>query len=246
MIGYPCPCCGYLTLGEEPGTGSYEICPVCFWEDDPIQFEDPTYSGGANIISLEESRINYLKFGACSKERLRNVRNPLNDEKPTNIQLEQVDSKSEILKRLETCEQILLGEEDEYTNEYFQVARPACFIGICSGGHGLKPSGFFDYRDDAAWIGYNSKITKVNLSSLCKEFTVELDHLFYTFLDQSYAGSIIAVYELGLIRIGSQGETIWNHSTDVITEFADEGNLISLQTDSGAHKIDKKTGLACD
>jgi hypothetical protein len=24
---YPCPCCGYLVLDEEPG--SYEICPIC-------------------------------------------------------------------------------------------------------------------------------------------------------------------------------------------------------------------------
>ncbi|MGW2848911.1 CPCC family cysteine-rich protein, partial [Streptomyces sp. NPDC001274] len=27
---YPCPCCGHRVLGEMPG--SYEICPVCFWE----------------------------------------------------------------------------------------------------------------------------------------------------------------------------------------------------------------------
>lgn len=26
-----CPCCGFLTLDER---GTFEICPVCFWEDD--------------------------------------------------------------------------------------------------------------------------------------------------------------------------------------------------------------------
>ena len=26
-----CPCCGSLTL---PAGGQYELCPVCFWEDD--------------------------------------------------------------------------------------------------------------------------------------------------------------------------------------------------------------------
>jgi hypothetical protein len=26
-----CPCCGYYTLD---GRGGYDICPVCFWEDD--------------------------------------------------------------------------------------------------------------------------------------------------------------------------------------------------------------------
>src|SRR5262249_6030280 len=28
---YRCPCCHCLTLHER---GGYEICPVCFWEDD--------------------------------------------------------------------------------------------------------------------------------------------------------------------------------------------------------------------
>lgn len=28
---FACPCCGYLTLDER---GEFEICNVCFWEDD--------------------------------------------------------------------------------------------------------------------------------------------------------------------------------------------------------------------
>jgi Cysteine-rich CPCC len=28
--------------------GSYEICPVCFWDDDLVQLRWPTYAGGAN------------------------------------------------------------------------------------------------------------------------------------------------------------------------------------------------------
>jgi hypothetical protein len=46
---YYCPCCGYKTLSEERSWG---ICEICFWEDDPIQFEDPDYEGDANVQSL--------------------------------------------------------------------------------------------------------------------------------------------------------------------------------------------------
>lgn len=35
MKKYTCPCCGYKTLEEEV-RGSYEICPICFWEDDSV------------------------------------------------------------------------------------------------------------------------------------------------------------------------------------------------------------------
>jgi hypothetical protein len=48
---YPCPCCGYYTPYSEP-PGSFEICEVCYWEDGSVQFNDPTYAGGANKPSL--------------------------------------------------------------------------------------------------------------------------------------------------------------------------------------------------
>ena len=75
---YPCPCCGYHTLSEEPG--SYGICPVCYWEDDKFQRENPDYAGGANHISLNEGIANYRKFGACEARFLPLVREPLGEE----------------------------------------------------------------------------------------------------------------------------------------------------------------------
>lgn len=78
---YTCPCCGYKTLDEEP-PGTYEICAICFWEDDPIQFEDPDYEGGANCISLKTAQQNVLNFGASDLASLSSVRKPTaNDEK---------------------------------------------------------------------------------------------------------------------------------------------------------------------
>ena len=41
-----CPCCGNLTL--EGDSGDYDICAVCFWEDDPVQLRDPAYKPGAS------------------------------------------------------------------------------------------------------------------------------------------------------------------------------------------------------
>lgn len=75
----PCPCCGYLTIGEQP-PGMFEICPVCFWEDDNVQFEDPNYTGGANRVSLNQARENFKLFGAVSREFVGQVRKPLPEE----------------------------------------------------------------------------------------------------------------------------------------------------------------------
>lgn len=76
---YPCPCCGYKTF-DVPANGSYDICPVCFWEDDPVQLKNPDYVGGANHISLRQAQKNFLEFGACEKNMKSHVRAPREDE----------------------------------------------------------------------------------------------------------------------------------------------------------------------
>lgn len=81
MCAYPCPCCGFLTRSEEPH-GTYEICPVCFWEDDPVQFEDSDFSGGANTVSLNKARENFRSLGASSLAFVDQVRAPTDDELP--------------------------------------------------------------------------------------------------------------------------------------------------------------------
>lgn len=53
-----CPVCGKYQFVEE---NDFDICPVCGWENDGVQMEDPDYSGGANEMSLNEAREAYRK-----------------------------------------------------------------------------------------------------------------------------------------------------------------------------------------
>lgn len=72
-----CPCCGNRTL--DPEDSAFEICPVCFWENDPSQVRYPDETG-ANDISLNEARKNYAEFGACAERFIDYVRKPLPEE----------------------------------------------------------------------------------------------------------------------------------------------------------------------
>ncbi|HEY9683395.1 MAG TPA: CPCC family cysteine-rich protein [Oculatellaceae cyanobacterium] len=54
----PCMCCGHPTILER---GSYEICEVCNWEDDPVQANYPDMSGGANEESLNEAKATFFR-----------------------------------------------------------------------------------------------------------------------------------------------------------------------------------------
>lgn len=73
-----CPCCGFLTLESY---GHFDICDVCFWEDDLLQRGKPDYGGGANVPCLNEARENFRAFGACEREALEFVRPPTDEEK---------------------------------------------------------------------------------------------------------------------------------------------------------------------
>jgi len=50
-----CPSCGFFTI-EDNFYGTYDICPVCNWQDDKLQLANPACKGGANPISLIESQ----------------------------------------------------------------------------------------------------------------------------------------------------------------------------------------------
>lgn len=67
-------------LHEEP-CGSYFICPVCFWEDDDVENKKPGYQGGANRVSLNEAKKNFILHGACEKRFAHKVRSPIFEEK---------------------------------------------------------------------------------------------------------------------------------------------------------------------
>ncbi|MBO0609867.1 hypothetical protein J0911_12605 [Myceligenerans salitolerans] len=56
---FPCPCCGHQVFDQLPG--SYEICGICFWEDDAVQLRWPDYRGGANRPSPVHAQANDAK-----------------------------------------------------------------------------------------------------------------------------------------------------------------------------------------
>ena len=77
---YHCPCCGYLTLF---GRAGFEICQVCYWEDDGQDDHDAEeVRGGPNgDLSLAKARKNFKAFGASERKYCDSVRPPTENER---------------------------------------------------------------------------------------------------------------------------------------------------------------------
>jgi hypothetical protein len=59
---YRCPCCNFKTLY---GRAAFEICPVCYWEDNGQDSHDADIvRGGPNgVLSLKKARENFARIG---------------------------------------------------------------------------------------------------------------------------------------------------------------------------------------
>lgn len=56
MKKYKCPVCEKHEFGEDE---DYYFCPICGWENDPVQRDDYDYWGGANDMSVNQAREAY-------------------------------------------------------------------------------------------------------------------------------------------------------------------------------------------
>lgn len=70
---YRCPCCNSKTLH---GRGQFELCPVCYWEDDGMEPSNPSAR-----TSLAQARANFQQFGACEERWKNHVRPPKTSER---------------------------------------------------------------------------------------------------------------------------------------------------------------------
>ena len=52
-----CKCCWFNTISFD----TYEICDICWWEDDPVQNKNPLSSIWANHISLFDAQSKLFK-----------------------------------------------------------------------------------------------------------------------------------------------------------------------------------------
>lgn len=72
---HPCPACGFLV--DDEGLYSFNICQICGWENDLVQYRLPELTGGANRMSLMAAQAEVLRRLPIGTDQVDGVRRAL-------------------------------------------------------------------------------------------------------------------------------------------------------------------------
>lgn len=162
-------------------------------------------------------------------------------------------NKAEMLNYLvkQAKRHIILGQDQEYTHEYFsvRVSNQRTFevnavIGICSTMSGSYPSLAPLIHSNQIVVGYNSEICMINLSDFSIKKVMTLDSFFVDFTLMMELDWLLCQHEIGLLMLSTSGEIIWSFAKDVITMLRFHGNEIHLAfMDSAPCRVSLTSGL---
>jgi hypothetical protein len=141
---------------------------------------------------------------------------------------------------------VLIGQDAESPRKYYAFTnsnRLLPTIGVVSSGLGAKPKLVELGKGGKLFVGHDFKLTAVDSTSGQILFVIQLNGVFFEFIDCGEEGQI-AIHELGAIKVNAQGKCQWNVDTDVVGKFEmdDEGLLILHTMEGDSINIDTRSG----
>ncbi len=155
------------------------------------------------------------------------------------IELQNWNSELDMMNFLKDCDagSLVLGGDAEKLKFYSVIvnlewARESVHhfgIGICSEGHGLVPHILLQPLSGTLIFGFNSEVAGFNVHDKKVDFKIKLDTLFSSFIALEKWKKILIVHETGVVSISENGQVLWKHDSDVITDCAIVGENIHLK-----------------
>lgn len=137
------------------------------------------------------------------------------------VKLEEFDSKAELLQHLENSGAVanVIGIESEAPRKFYALSSvdlPAP-VGLVLSFHGVEPLVRTIGSTGIVLIGHDRSITGLSLAGNV-EFRLLLDGVFFEFIDCE-KDCVIAVHELGAVKIDSSGNCKWKVHSGIVQEF---------------------------
>jgi len=115
--------------------------------------------------------------------------------------------------------------------------------------YGIDPTWILSGDEDALAVGYDERISFVDMSNVTKKSDIKLEGRFYEFIPEPRGYSCIALHELGVAKFSFSGTELWSVSTPDIAETAGivggDRIVVRHQGPGGTMAIDLESGRVC-
>lgn len=161
-----------------------------------------------------------------------------------NYNLYEFESKSEFEKYTKVNKITLLNDDCVNQKKFYGISNDtieSIFIGIVGEEHGIDPSLQVVKRENCILLSIDEKVYCVGLTHYELIWVKEMNSLVFEIL-KSPDSSILILCELGVVCMTYSGEKLWEHISDVITDYSLENNSLRLSTDDEEYCILLKNG----
>lgn len=169
------------------------------------------------------------------------------------VELVEWESEAEFRRHFDALgtKAVLVGRESEAPRRFYScvVAMGLSIfeVGVISSGLGVAPAGVYLNEGHVLIVGHDTWLTWISLAAPAIQCELRLDGVFFEFIP---AGDkdVVAVHELGAIRVAADGGVAWRVDTDVVERFSVDsaGNLVLCIMDrSSPVVVPVRSGRAC-
>lgn len=158
--------------------------------------------------------------------------------------LYEFESKSEFEKYIKVNKITLLNKDCADQKKFYGVSsdtRDSIFIGIVGEQHGIDPALQVVERENCILISIDEKIYCVRLENYKLIWMKEFNSLVFEIIKLPDT-SILILCELGVVCLTYHGEKLWEHTSEVITDYELEENTLKLFTDEEEYSLLLKNG----
>jgi len=155
------------------------------------------------------------------------------------------ESKSALLAHLDSKGErgLLIGGTAEAPHEFYSFSilssSGGIEIGLLSSGFGNDPATVVVDGGRLALIGHDQSLTWVDLEKGAVASSMRLNGVFYKFISLKGDDEIVAMHEIGIVRVTASGALKWSVDTDIISDVrhGENGSLVLTMMDASPQVV---------
>ncbi len=158
--------------------------------------------------------------------------------------LYEIDSELELREYVD--DGVLVGEDVQYKSKFYMIdvlsENNNKRIGIFNEGHGVTPVVYKNEQTDLVFVTSDKSFYIIDSNKKLIIKKIQCDSLIFDVLIMEAKNRIFLICELGLECLTTEGNKVWSHESDIISNFDFQDDYVKLIVEDSVYKISLLTG----